>query len=83
MAQSIEMRQYLRKYTLDDAKMGLTSIKMAVGPSVNGRSCSSVSRSEFTSMGNPRRSGPRGKTFPSCARVTIYRLARIAAGSTS
>ena len=36
MAQLIEMRQYLRKYTLTDAKQGLQPLRLAVGPQVNG-----------------------------------------------
>jgi hypothetical protein len=37
MADTIEIRQYLRKYTLDDVKMGLQALKIQVGPSVNGQ----------------------------------------------
>lgn len=37
MASSIEMRQYLRKYTLEDLKNGLQSVRVPVGPMVNGQ----------------------------------------------
>jgi hypothetical protein len=37
MADTIEIRQYLRKYTLDDVKMNLQALKIQVGPSVNGQ----------------------------------------------
>jgi hypothetical protein len=33
----IEFRQFVRKWTRDDALAGITPVKLAVGPTVNGQ----------------------------------------------